>query len=238
MIFHYIKNFYDFFIGFSIGILLNDFFDRRCPDEYKIFTNQMTNLFVNVSFNCIYYYSKCQIFFSKYIKTSAIYIKIMNAIKSITNNTKNDLDLLFVKNNFHYNFPIDFPNFVITSDTSKTPSPKRITYGEGDYKNVSFEESDIKFMLVEFKFDGNLHKIDLKTDMHNYYMVGNQFTKEFFIFYMNEYLLKKNKQHVTLDYLKYSVKIIDDDVNTININFTDKNECIVLEKKGYKVINN
>ena len=32
--------------------------------------------------------------------------------------------------------------------------------------------------------------------------------------------------------------LIDDDVNTININFTDKNECIVLEKKGYKVINN
>ena len=56
MIFHYIKYLYNFFIGFSIGVLLNDYFDRQFPNEHKIFTNQVTNLFVNVSYNCIYYF--------------------------------------------------------------------------------------------------------------------------------------------------------------------------------------
>ena len=35
MILHYIKNFMDVFIGFSLGILLSDFFDRRYPEEYE-----------------------------------------------------------------------------------------------------------------------------------------------------------------------------------------------------------
>ena len=55
MIFHYIKYLYNCFIGYSIGLLLNDFFNRQFPNEHKIFTNHVTNLFVNVSYNCIYF---------------------------------------------------------------------------------------------------------------------------------------------------------------------------------------
>ena len=31
--------------------------------------------------------------------------------------------------------------------------------------------------------DNNAYKIDLKTNEYNFYMVGNSFTKQFFIYY-------------------------------------------------------
>ena len=34
---------------------------------------------------------------------------------------------------------------------------------------------------------------------------------------------------------KFSLKIIDHDVNTITVDFTDKNESLTLEKNGYKL---
>jgi hypothetical protein len=235
MIFHYVKNVYDFFIGFSIGLLLNDFFDRRFPNQYKIFSDYLTNLFVNVSFNCIYYYTKCQIFFTTYIESNPIYLKIINAIQSkINKTTKKSLEVLFIKDNFHYNIPIDLPDFIITSNLSTTPVAKRIT-SEENYQNVVFEECNIKFMLVEFQIGEKLYKIDLKTDKYNYYMIDNKFTKDFFIFYINEYLLTKYEQHEVNKYEKYILKIIDNDVNKVEIVFTDKNESILLEKNGYKL---
>ena len=36
---------------------------------------------------------------------------------------------------------------------------------------------------------------------------------------------------------KFNLKIIDHDVNTVELDFTDKNESILLEKSGYKLLN-
>lgn len=238
MIFHYIKCFNDFFIVFSITFLLHDFFDRRFPNEYKIAKNYITNIFVDVSYNCIYYYSKCQIFFSKYIETNPVYLKIIDIIETKFNkNSKNGFDFLFVKDKLHYSVPVDSPDFIITTDVSSKPAAKRVIY-TGDYKNVVFEESDIKFMLIEFLVGEKCYKITPKTFTYNYYMVGNKFTKDFFIFYINEHVLSKYEQHKTVKNEKYTLKIIDHDVNTLNIEFTEKNESILLEKNGYKVITN
>lgn len=235
MIFHYIKYFNDFFIVFSITFLLHDFFDRRFPNEYKIFTNYVTKLFVNMSYNCIYFYSKCQIFFIQYVATNPVYIKIIDVIETkINKNSNNGLEFLFVKDNFHYNVPVDSPDFIITTDLSRKPAAKRITH-KGNYEYVVFEESEIKFMLTEFKIGEKTYKIDMKTDEYNYYMIGNKFTKDFFIYYINQHLLSKYEQHEIDKNERYILKIIDHDVNSLTIDFTDKNDCILLEKKGYKL---
>ena len=249
MIFHYIKNFYDFFIGFSIGLLLNDFFDRRCPIEYKIFTKQMTNLFVNVSFNCIYYYSKCQIFFinirnnfNLFIETTPALLKLKNDINSLIKYKPGKVLMYeFIKDGKITEFcdfdSVNKPDLMIFSwlDNDKKCVNKKIIYENG-CTNVA-EVSDIKFMLTEIKIgESESHKIDLKTDKFNYYLVGNKFTKSFFIFYLKQYLEVDDIASDT----KMTLKIIDHDVNTINIDFTDKNESIVLAKTGYEVniINN
>lgn len=213
--------------SFLLGILFADFMERRFPEQFK-------NFVMNISYNGIYYYSKCQIFFIKYIAKNPMYLKIMETIEA---KNKSRLEYLFVKDNFHYhyNIDIDLPDLIIASDLSKNPAPKRVIY-EKNYTDVVFEESKIKFMLIEFIFGGNSYKINLKTDTYNYYMVGNKFTKDFFIFYINEYLLSKYDQHETDKYEKYTLKMIDHDVNKIELEFTDKNESILLEKNTYKLL--
>ena len=87
-------------------------------------------------------------------------------------------------------------------------------------------------MLIEFKAGDNIYKIDLETDIFNYYLIGNRFTKDFFVYYVKKYI---NKNNTINENDKCSVKIIDHDVNNIEIEFTDKNESILLEKNGYKL---
>jgi hypothetical protein len=101
---------------------------------------------------------------------------------------------------------------------------------------LSFSEvSDIKFLLIELKVgENNSHKIDLKTDEFNFYMVGNSFNKQFFIYYLKQ--IVKSSQEIKDDD-KISIKFIDHDVNTFELDFTDQNERILLEKPGYKLLN-
>jgi hypothetical protein len=76
----------------------------------------------------------------------------------------------------------------------------------------------------------NKHKVELKTNDFNYYLVGNKFTKEFFTYYLREHL--KNNDEIKDDD-KFSIKIIDHDVNTVELDFTHQNESILLGKNGY-----
>jgi len=213
-----------------IGSLFAEMLERRFPEQFR-------NFFINLSYNCIYYYGKLQILFIKYIATNPLYLKVIDAIDSKTKNTStnNELEFLFIKNNHRYSVPIDLPELIITSDVSKKPVSKRITY-KGSYKDVSFAESDIKFILVEFVVGEKTYKIDLKTDEYNYYMIGNEFTKKFFIYYINEHLLSKYEQHDLDKNDKYSLKIIDNNVISHVLDFTDKNESIELGKDGYTLI--
>jgi hypothetical protein len=52
------------------------------------------------------------------------------------------------------------------------------------------------------------------------------------MFYLKHYL-KLNYEIKDTD--KITLKIIDHDVNTINLDFTDKNEAILLEKNSYNL---
>jgi hypothetical protein len=119
-------------------------------------------------------------------------------------------------------------------DDSKNCVNKKLVY---DLKEpLSFcEVSDIKFLLVELKVgESNSHKIDLKTDKLNFYMVGNSFTKQFFVYYLKQ-ILKISEEIKGDD--KVNLKFIDHDINTVELDFTDKNENIILEKTGYKLSN-
>jgi hypothetical protein len=127
-------------------------------------------------------------------------------------------------------------DFMIYSwlDDTKSCVNKKLIY---DLKEpLSFSEvSDIKFLLVELKIGENSsHKIVLKTDEYNFYIVGNTFTKQFFIYYLKQ-ILKIGEEIKDDD--KFNLKIIDHDVNTVELDFTDKNESILLEKSGYKLLN-
>lgn len=230
MLFHYINNFYNFFIGFSLGILLNDFFNRKYPNEFKKICELIVETFVNISYNCIYYYSKCQIFFMNIRNNFNLFIEANPTLLKI----RNDINKLNIysnkceKNIEYYNdYGFNISNYIDNNIVNKL-----IFYKNSDHPTN--EKSDIKFMLIEFKNGENIYKIDLKTDKFNYYFVGNKFTKNFFIFYIKTYL---NKKYELNDNTNYTLKIIDHDINKIEFEFTDKNESILLEKNGYKLKN-
>ena len=220
-----------------LAILLNDYLKRNYPDKYQ-------ELIVSLSYNLIYLYSKAQI----------LYMNLITVVnKKIEENPnllklKNDLDLLlkpksgiitmldYIKNGNSVDKTDTECDFMVYSwlDNTKNCVNKKLVY---DLKEpLSFSEaSDIKFLLIELKVgENNSHKIDLKTNEFNFYMVGNSFAKQFFIYYLKQ--IVKTTEEIKDDD-KINLKFIDHDVNTIDLDFTDKNENIILEKTGYKLSN-
>ena len=223
-----------------IAILLNDYLKRNYPDKYQ-------EMIISFSYYLIYLYSKSQILYMNLIK-------VVN--KKIEENPnllklKNDLDLLMtpkygiitmfehVRNGNLVNVISDKSHdecdFMIYSwlDDTKKCINKKIFYDSNE--PLSFSEiSEIKFLLIELKLGENsCHKIDLKTNEFNFYIVGNSFTKKFFVYYIKQ-ILKISEEIKDED--KFSLKIIDHDVNTIELDFTDKNESIIIEKNGYTLL--
>lgn len=220
-------------------ILIADVIERRFPNEFR-------NCIVETSYNLIYLYSKFEMFLSK---TNCKLKKIIEENPTLSK-LKQDFDLLmrpekslmfeWVKNGQlcdiistdNNDLDFDFILFSWLNDTKKYIN-KKIIYDKNEGTSLS-EESEIKFILVELKIGDIIHKVDLKTNEFNYYLVGNKFTKHFFTFYLKQYL--KITQEIKDDD-KITLKIIDHDVNTVELYFTDKNEYILLEKNGYKLSN-
>lgn len=218
-----------------IFILFADMLERRYPDRFQQFM-------ISASYNLIYYFSKLQILIMKYNKNLNTFIERNPSLFEI----KQKLDLLFskqetslmryfIKNTQLYEIQKDESDFIILSWLSddKKYVDNKIIYKNDNYDESMCEYSNIKFLLVEIKIGDDIsRKIDLKTDEFNYYLVGNKFTKEFFMFYLSHYLQLK---YETKDTDKITLKIIDHDVNTKILDFTDKNEAIILEKNSYNL---
>jgi hypothetical protein len=230
MMFVMLNHVFYFCLGFSFLL----FFDNFITKEFTL------NLIINTSYNCIYYYSKLHIFFSKvkneFIEANPNLRYYINKI-NFKNNEKEIIT--FVKTGKLFSTPWVEPigdcedyDFIIKTFPNKNIL-RKIFYTKYEINNI-FLESDIKFLLIELKIGENIYKIDLKTENFNYYLVDNKFTKDFFIFYIRIHL---NKNYELNDNDKYSLKILDHNVNNIEIDFTNKNECIVLEKTGYKIYN-
>jgi len=207
--------------SFFICVLFVDMLERR-------FSKQIHKFIITLSYNCIYYYSKCQIFFMNVRNNLNLFIEANPMLLKISNDI-NKLNISLNKCEKNIEYYNDY-GFYIYNYIDNNIVNKFIFYKNS---NEQFnEKSDIKFMLIEFKNGENIYKIDLKTDKFNYYLVGNKFTKNFFIFYIKTHL---NKNDELNDDNKYTLKIIDHNVNMLEFEFTDENESILLEKNGYKL---
>ena len=220
---------------FLTGILFADLLERRFPEQFRA-------ILTDITFNVLYLYSKFQIYFSginrklnNFIEANPTLSKLKNELDSIIK-PKVVISTQFIKNGEYLNLEdaskCDFALFSWLGDDKKCVN-KKIIYDMNEPMNI-VESSNIKFMLIEIQFGENKYKIDLKTDDYNFYLVGNKFTEQFFRYYL--------KQHLTINETKgindkFTLKIIDHNVNTLEIKFTDKNESMLLEKNGYKIIN-
>ena len=222
----------NFFRTFLLSLLLCDYLERTYPKKYEDF-------FVTVSYNLIYVYSKAQIFYMNIVKT--VNKKIEETPKLLK--LKNDLDLLLNQKNGTVIMIECIKNGILSDNLSTTECDfalysrlddsnkclnKKIVYDLDESIDV-YEVSDIKFLLVELKIGTDTYKVDLKTDEYNFYIVGNRFTKQFFQYYLIEIL------KVTESVQGFSVHIIDHVVNKVELDFSDENNHILLEKTEYKL---
>lgn len=216
---------------FVFACFMKEFITRTCP-----------NLIVTVSFNVIY-------------MISVIQIKLKNAQKYIYATNPRLVELLELYNNQHIENMIDYvldgkiiysttscgsnnnlqlnQDFIIYSDYKSKDNNKKILENlTGNHDQFDYENTDIKFLLLELKNGDNTYKIDLKSDSFNFYIVGNCFTKKFFQYYLNEVL--KSSELISKN---LCLKIIDHNVDTVEVEFTDNNEKVLLEKNSYKLLN-
>lgn len=220
-------------------MLFADVLERRFPNEFK-------RIMIEITINCIYAFSKLQIYFSQ---TNNSINRIIDSNPTLTK-LKNDVKIFLKQDNsvkeeyIKNGKPIirticddyDFRIFSCYSESGLIN--KKLVYQEETVKDISFdfETTDIKFMLIELQIgEKEVYKIDLKSDKFNYYLAGNKFNRQFFIYYLRQYL-NINKEINTSD--KINLKILDNNVNTIQLDLTDKNASLELEKNNYKLNTN
>lgn len=216
-------------------MLFADVLERRFPNEFK-------RIMIEITINCIYAFSKLQIYFSqtnntinRIIDSNPTLTKLKNDVKIFLKQDKS-VKKEYIKDGktIVQNISDEYDFVIITSHSETGSLHKKIVYKGENVDNNLPEESVIKFMLLELQIgeNTNLYKVDLKSDKFNYYLVGNKFNKQFFIYYLRQYL-NVNKEINDDD--KISLKILDHDVNTVILELSDKNASLELENNNYRL---
>jgi len=231
MIFHLLNS-------FLIGVLLSDFFERRFPDHFR-------TIMANLVYNIIYWYSKLQILLTQicnkcitFIETNPSLSKLTKQLNTMMKSNKHIAMMEFIKNGEVADDSINY-DFVLFSWIGDNKIVHKKIY-KMDEPLVPSEQSDIKFILVELCVREKTFKVYLKTDFYNFYLVGNKFNRPFFIYYIKQYKHIGENITDTSDISNtdtISVKLIDHDVNTIQLDFTDDDQGILIEKDHYKIVN-
>lgn len=196
-------------------ILFMDMLDRRFPNEFR-------NYFINLSYNCLYIYSKLQIFMKKFEMykpvTDKSYCWLLIKNKEILESRKSPPST-------------DDYDFFITYDINDANKYRTICYQSEQDKQNEVDPADIKFLAIDFRVGEKKYKIELKTEEFNYYLVRNKFTKDFFMFYLKYHLKITDEMD---ENQKFFIDIIDHNVNVIEFEITDKSN-ITLDKNDYKL---
>lgn len=243
MIYHYVNSFF-------IGVLVADMLERRFPDEFR-------DTVTAIAFNVLHFYSKIQIAFGKVQNIIFNFIgddPVLSLIKNILNSImkpKRDSLITYIKNGEY--MPLedrsksDFALFEWFSDDEKCINRKIIydlkepdnNTDLSDVKKIIYDlinerdYSDVKFILLEIVIGENKkYKVDLKTDNYNFYLVGNKFTKQFFLYYLKQILAIDTTINNEETFV---INIIDSDINRKVVELTGKDGFILLDKNEYVV---
>jgi hypothetical protein len=248
--FPYLNYFVESIIIFTKNIIdiVNKFFTNYTASNYiehleENHRNEYNNLIVNVSYYCISFFSKLQLFGLKCKNKINAWLDANN----VKTNTKINI-IRYKDTNLHMKkyvgeenkyFEEEANNLYIFSNSMN----EYTNYIISRYQKLPqhYEVSNIKFIMVELQIGDNKLKIDLKTDTENYYIVQNVFDKDFFKYYLF------NNSHIYKDTVPYDelktlveqsvVKIIDENARIFDL-FLSKNESIVILKDSYIINKN
>lgn len=209
-------------------MLFMDFMERRFPNEFGSFVLSSSLYFIQ-------FYSKIQIQIDRFLRNHPeLKEKITNLLNVMVRKQRPSEDILYVKNaKVLTASAVDNYDFKITTHSGLLKKVQYREQNQEQYANI--DECSFRLLLLEFCYENSNYKINLQSEEYNYYLVGNRFTKDFFFFYLNHYY-QKNLQPDTIDKdVKCGIIMIDQNVDRLEFDFTDKNETIVLLKNGYNI---
>ena len=239
-------------INFIICLIFFEYFYRLVYPNYinKLNTNinaiiehnmrQYEPFIMNISFNAIYYFSVCQINFKKLSKLIIPYITTFVSLLNFDVSKEKNTMITFFKNGKLENHieiedNSDIINFIENIETfdlvilhdKKNNKTKNHYFREPHHLN----ESTIRFISMMLIYENNTYEIELSNNTHNYYIVGNIIDSRFLYYYL-KYLLN-HKLCDNINDFKYTLEILDDNVNIIVIDETHK---ILIHENSYELI--
>lgn len=239
-IFNTINVFFNILKTSAAIIYLNDYFKRVYPEKYQ-------ETLIQVSFNLINLYSKCQIAFTKvckyineftesnqYVKKIMDEIYKMNTVKNEIWQIKNTGETIvkYYTDDKEKYFDYESNNLYIYSDNKDKCVNKVILHMQPF--TTEYEVSDLRFLMFEILISNDTFKINLKTDEYNFYIVNNILDKKFFIFFLTYYKICNlvNYYDNMNSIEKFNVKIIDQNVKIQELEITD-NKFIIIKKDDF-----
>ena len=235
------------------GLFVHEILRNFYPEHYAELKTLATDKVVSLSYNAIYAFSVCQIVWNKFSRqwlvplSTAIYAFCSSFIGKIESPMNNPSFMINVYSKGHQvcseltdindlkEIPIsmmatDYPDcdMLVISDLRTNPINRYCMYHCFDNWSVSYEPSDIKFISVLLVYEGNQYSFDLFTPEWNYYFKGNVIGHDFVRYYII------NKLHINSvpQKIKYTLEIIDHNVNMITV---DETKDIVIHKDTYEI---
>lgn len=208
----------------------------------------INNFLVDIGYKGIYFYSLLQIKYNNVYKRLLPYIEEIKQqmYKNDSNEIETRIELVCKDGtiinkvivstlleditkydiNDHLNDTVDL--LVITEYNKKdTNSSNKICISKNIDEIGNCDVSNIKFIDMTLTYNGDTHKIHLKNDEHNFYIVNNKIDDTFLKYYLTN-ILKINVS----DNFKYDLQLIDHEVN---IRLLDSNHSIIIEKNSYRI---
>jgi hypothetical protein len=202
----------------------------------------MNNLAVNLFCKSIFLYTKIQLFIIR-CKT-----KYNNLISVIDYLCGNDIDVVSEDtNNYLYYIKdgnvIDYyiegikeeNNNIIYDFIVYEVNHNKILYEKEPINKRSIELVSYKFIQVEVIFENNNLFIQLSKDEYNYYITNNFIDSNFLLYFLRKHYSKEVEKYNNEYLMKYTINIIDYNVNIITVDNTKKitfckNDYLISEK--------
>jgi hypothetical protein len=225
------------YIYFKPIFLKNTYLNNYVQTNFK-------NTLINLTYTYIYYYSRVQLYLIQFniIKKKVIKFISSNIFKKnasenyeIIKNGKiqtitkqildNDTDLI---NSCHLIIYSDYTENDDNQCINKIVLHPKAYNSSNDYTttNYSFIQSNIVFE------DGTEIDLKFKNENYNYYIVGNIINKKFILYFLRKHYTNHVKDFSDNFITNYKIKIIDQNINILQVN---DNEVLEMKQDNYTI---
>lgn len=197
--------------------------------KYGVVPSYLLNLSYNVSYNSIYYYSKLQLSLTKTQNSITSYVKsvpFLNNLLTYINYKKCTFtsinDKFIICNKFNEEHNLDYKIIIRFN--------KILDWEYDYYELLQHKQADYKFIMTEITIDDKKIVVHFTTDKYNYLIINNNINK-----YFIDYFLKTHYSELVkdLEIEKYTIKIIDHNVNIIEF---DNTKTLIIKETEYLII--